>query len=100
MIAIFRLAQFCAKPYICSMAQLNISVPDGLKEWADQRVAEGRYSSTSDLVRDIMRRVQDEEAELAALQMAIDKGRASGIDPRPVAEIFESIKRENRAKHG
>lgn len=82
------------------MAQLNISVPDGLKEWADQRVAEGRYSSTSDLVRDIMRRVQDEEAELAALQMAIDKGRTSGIDPRPVTEIFESIKRENRAKHG
>ena len=82
------------------MAQLNISVPDGLKDWADQRVAEGRYSSTSDLVRDIMRRVQDEEAELAALQMAIDQGRASGIDPRPVAEIFESIKRENRATHG
>ena len=82
------------------MAQMNISVPDGLKEWADKRVAEGRYSSTSDLVRDLIRRRQDEEEQLAALQAAIDKGRASGIDPRPVAEIFESIKRENRAKHG
>lgn len=82
------------------MAQLNISVPEGLKKWADQRVAEGRYSSTSDLVRDLMRRRQEEEAELAALQAAIDKGRASGIDPRPVAEIFESIKSDYRAKHG
>ena len=82
------------------MAQLNISVPDGLKDWADKRVAEGRYSSTSDLVRDIMRRVQNEEAELAALQMAIDKGRASGIYPGTPSEIIADIKAENRKKHG
>jgi antitoxin ParD1/3/4 len=82
------------------MAQMNISVPDGLKAWADQRVAEGRYSSTSDLIRDLIRSRQDEEAQLAALQAAIDKGRASGVDPRPVAEIFESIKRDYNTKHG
>ena len=82
------------------MAQINISVPDGLKAWAEQRVAEGRYSSTSDLIRDIMRRVQDEEAELAALQMAIDKGRASGIYPGTPSEIIDGIKAENRKRHG
>ena len=36
------------------MAQMNISLPDGLKKWAEMRVAEGRYSSTSDLVRDLL----------------------------------------------
>ena len=82
------------------MAQMNISVPEGLKQWAEQRVAEGRYSSTSDLIRDLIRSRQEVEAELAALQAAIDKGRASGVDPRPVAEIFESITRESRARHG
>jgi antitoxin ParD1/3/4 len=82
------------------MAQLNISLPDGLKDWADKRVAEGRYASASDLVRDLIRRRQDEEAELAALQAAIDKGRASGIDPRPVAQIFAEIRREYHEKHG
>ncbi|MEZ5743671.1 MAG: ribbon-helix-helix domain-containing protein [Sphingomonadaceae bacterium] len=35
---------------------MNISVPEGLKKWVDERVAEGRYSSASDLVRDLMRR--------------------------------------------
>jgi antitoxin ParD1/3/4 len=94
------LAQICAILYASRMAQLNISVPEGLKQWADQRVAEGRYSSTSDLVRDLMRRRQEEEAQLAVLQAAIDRGRASGEDPRPVAEIFESIKRDHHAKHG
>ena len=82
------------------MAQMNISVPEGLKAWAEQRVAEGRYSSTSDLIRDIMRRVQDEEAELAALQAAIDKGRASGIYPGTPSGIIAEIKAENRRKHG
>jgi len=82
------------------MAQLNISVPDGLKDWAEKRVAEGRYSSTSDLVRDLMRHRQEEEAELAELQAAIDKGRASGIYPGTPSEIIAEIKAENRRKHG
>ena len=59
-------------------------------------MAEGRYSSTSDL----MRRRQEEEAQLAALQAAIDKGQESGVDPRAVPEIFESIRREYHEKHG
>jgi antitoxin ParD1/3/4 len=82
------------------MAQLNISLPDGLKKWADQRVAEGRYSSASDLVRDLIRSRQEEEAQLSALQAAIDKGRAAAADPRPVAQIFEDIRRGYPAKNG
>jgi antitoxin ParD1/3/4 len=82
------------------MAQMNISVPDGLKAWADKRVAEGRYSSTSDLIRDLMRRSQEEEERLAALQAAVDKGRASGVYPGTVEEIFAGIKTEYHAKHG
>ncbi len=82
------------------MAQLNISVPDGLKDWADRRVAEGRYSSISDLVRDLIRSRQDEEAQLAVLQAAIDKGRASGMSPGTPSEIIAGIKAENRKRYG
>ncbi len=59
------------------MAQMNISLPDGLKSWAEARVAEGRYSSTSDYVRDLMRRDQDYTEKLGRLQAAIDEGLAS-----------------------
>ncbi len=86
--------------YFTRMAQLNISVPEGLRKWAEEHVAEGRYSSTSDLVRDLMRRRQDEEAALADLQAAIDKGRASGVYPGKPSEIIAEIKAENRRKHG
>ncbi len=82
------------------MAQMNISLPSGLKAWADQRVAEGRYSSTSDLVRDLIRSRQDEEAKLAWLQAEIDKGRASGVDPRPASEVLRDIMSKNRADRG
>lgn len=82
------------------MAQLNVSVPEGLKRWAEERVAEGRYASASDLVRDLMRRRQEEEEQLSALQAAIDKGRASGIDPRKPSQIIDDIIREYHEKHG
>ncbi len=70
------------------MAQMNVSLPDGLKTWAEARVAEGRYSSTSDLVRDLLRREQDCVAHLARLQSAIDEGLAS---PPATATLDEII---------
>jgi antitoxin ParD1/3/4 len=60
------------------MATMNISLPDALKEWAEARVAEGRYSSVSDYVRDLIRREQDRIAAIAEIQSALDAGEASG----------------------
>lgn len=82
------------------MAQLNVSVPEGLKKWAEQRVAEGRYSSISDLMRDLIRSRQEEEARLAALQAAIDKGRASPVLPGTHSEIIAGVIAEYHAKNG
>ena len=70
------------------MAQMNVSLPDGLKDWANRRVAEGRYSSTSDYVRDLMRRDQEAEEGRARLQAAIDAGRASGVSKRGIDDII------------
>lgn len=64
------------------MAQMNVSIPDKLKHWAEQRVAEGRYSSTSDYVRDLIRRDEAQETEKAGeierLRAIWDEGLASG----------------------
>jgi len=56
------------------MAQMNVSIPDALKSWAEHRVAEGRYSSTSDYVRDLIRRDQERAGAIAELQAAVDCG--------------------------
>ena len=74
------------------MAQMNVSIPDKLKGWAESRVAEGRYSSTSDYVRDLVRRDQEQEEKLRALRAAIDEGLASGISDRDPFEYLEELR--------
>lgn len=81
------------------MAQINVSLPDGLKKWVDDQVATGRYSSASDYIREILRRVQDEADELAWLQAEIDKGLASPVVEQDALEVLDEIMKKNRAKH-
>ena len=74
------------------MSQMNVSIPDKLKGWAESRVAEGRYSSTSDYIRDLVRRDQEQEEKLRALRAAIDEGLASGISDRDPFEYLEELR--------
>jgi antitoxin ParD1/3/4 len=76
------------------MAQMNVSLPEGLKAWAEARVAEGRYSSTSDYVRDLMRRDQERAEKIANLQQLIDEGRNSGISTRSMKEILAEARKQ------
>jgi antitoxin ParD1/3/4 len=78
------------------MAQMNVSIPDRLKSWAEARVAEGRYSSTSDYVRDLVRRDQETEEARRRLQAAIDEGRSSGISSRTLDDIISEARTRNR----
>jgi antitoxin ParD1/3/4 len=81
------------------MAQINISVPDALKEWTDARVARGDYSSPSDLIRDLLRRERDYDARMAAFRDAIDAGYASGFrEVEPRALIDEILGKRSSAK--
>lgn len=86
------LGSICAEPYIPQVAQMNVSIPDKLKGWAEQRVAEGHYSSTSDYIRDLVRRDQEQEEKLRRLQAAIDEGRASGLSERDPFEYLTELR--------
>lgn len=79
------------------MAQMNISIPEALKSWAEARVSEGRYSSTSDYVRDLVRRDQEAEEARRRLQAAVDEGRNSGISNRTIEDIIADS-RNKRAR--
>jgi antitoxin ParD1/3/4 len=87
----------CAESYESGMAQMNVSIPDKLKGWAEQRVAEGRYSSTSDYIRDLVRRDQENVEKVRRLLAAIDEGRASGISKRTVEDIIADGRRRRAA---
>lgn len=73
------------------MAQMNVSIPQALKDWAEARVSEGRYSSTSDYIRDLVRRDQEAEEAKRRLQAAIDEGFASPESTRSADALFVEL---------
>jgi antitoxin ParD1/3/4 len=45
------------------MQSMNISLPDPLKQFVDAQVAQGRYSSASEYVRELIRADEKRKAE-------------------------------------
>lgn len=60
------------------MVTMNISVPGPMKDWVQAQIDEGKYASSSDYVRDLIRKDQEEKDKIAALQAAITLGIESG----------------------
>jgi antitoxin ParD1/3/4 len=83
------------------MAQLNVTIPPALRSWVDHRVAEGRYTSASDLVRDLLRRDQEAaEAETEWLRGLIAEGLASGVSKEKPETIIDNIIARRKARSG
>lgn len=87
--------------YNTAMAQLNISIPPALKSWIDHRVTEGRYSSASDYMRDLVRRDQESEPnDIAWVKAMLAEGEASGVSDEVPETIIENIIAKRRARRG
>jgi antitoxin ParD1/3/4 len=80
------------------MATMTVSLPDPMKDWVEKLVEQGGYASTSDYVRDAIRR--DRERREPEYQMTLDElkqmfedSRRSGISTRTTSEVFEDARR-------
>ncbi len=69
------------------MATMNVSLPDGMKAWVEAQSETGRYSNASDYVRDLIRRDQERNDKITAMQALIDEGLASGTSNRTKEEL-------------
>jgi antitoxin ParD1/3/4 len=83
-----------------TMATMNVSLPDTLKDWAEGRTQTGHYSNTSDYVRDLIRKDKERVEKIAAMQRLIDDAEASGATERSTAEILASARRAAGVKRG
>jgi antitoxin ParD1/3/4 len=68
------------------MATMTISLPEKMKEWVEDQLEAGYFASSSDYVRDLIRRdrekreaERDKEVRMEELRRIIDEGMASGI---------------------
>lgn len=78
---------------------MNVSLTEELAKFVKTKVASGRYSSSSEVVREalrLMEKTEQQDAEKLALLRAAWK---EGIDSGDVGEVdFAVLKREARAR--
>jgi antitoxin ParD1/3/4 len=74
------------------MQTMNISLPDPLKEFVEDQIAEGRYSSVSEYVRELIRQDEKRKAEerLEALLLEGLQGEHSEL----THQDFDDIRKE------
>lgn len=72
------------------MAVLNISLPDLMKQYVEERMHEGGYSTTSEYVRDLIREDQKRRAQ-ERLEALLLEGLDSG---EPIEVTDEYVKRK------
>lgn len=70
------------------MATMNVSLPDPMKDWVEAQTKTGRYANASDYVRDLIRRDQERNDKIAAMQRFVDDGLKSGIGTRSNEALF------------
>lgn len=80
------------------MATMNVSLPDPMKDWVEAQTETGRYANASDYVRDLIRRDQERNDKIAAMQPFVDDGLKSGIGNRSRDALFtEAVKRAEKS---
>ena len=82
------------------MATMNISLPEQMKEWVEAQTTDGRYSNSSDFVRDLIRREQMKAEKIAQLQKLLVEGIESGRGTMTKAELLQSARDQARANLG
>ena len=83
------------------MATMNISLTDPLKQFVDEEVREGGFSSTSDYMRDLIRQRQRAKAA-EFLRQLIAEGMASGPATPQEPDFFDNLhqRAHQRAEQG
>lgn len=76
------------------MATMNISLPDDLKAFVDAQVAEHAYGSSSEYLRELIRKQRDVEKLRGLLLDGLNSG-----PPIPMeADFFDKLREKARAR--
>jgi antitoxin ParD1/3/4 len=75
------------------MATMNVSLPDAMKEFVDEQVSRRGYGTSSEYVRDLIRREQDREQLRALLLEGAASPLAGPADPAYFDGLRDRIRR-------
>jgi antitoxin ParD1/3/4 len=80
------------------MATMNISLPEPMKRWVEAQADDGRYSNSSDYVRDLIRRDQVRLEKIAAMQGLVDEALAEPAVEMTMDEILQAVRGRSEAQ--
>ncbi|MEI6400633.1 MAG: type II toxin-antitoxin system ParD family antitoxin [Actinomycetota bacterium] len=75
------------------MSTMNVSLPEELKAFVDAQAERGGYGSTSEFVRDLIRREQDRQA----LRTLLLEGASSPAGPIADESYFSALRSQTRS---
>lgn len=78
------------------MATMNISLPDDLKSFVDAQVAEHAYGSTSEYLRELIRKQRDIEKLRSTLLEGLGSGPAEPVTPETFRKMREALRERVR----
>ena len=82
-----------------SMASLNISLPQSLKDYVENQVKDSGYSTPSEYVREVLRQDQSRRAEQALKALLLEKGLNSGDPIEITPEYWENKRKQLVERH-
>lgn len=83
------LVKICHRYYAFLMSTMNISLPESLKSFVDEQVQERGYGTSSEYVRELIRKDQDR----LALRELLLEGAASSPGPQTGSSYFEGLRK-------
>lgn len=69
---------FAIEPIFCRMTTMNISLPDTLKSFVDQQVEGRGYGTSSEYIRELIRKDQDRQI---LRQLLLDGAESESTEP-------------------
>ncbi len=76
------------------MSTMNVSLPDSLKDFVDEQVSRRGYSTSSEYVRELIRRDQSRQR----LRVLLLEGAASPLSAPADSVYFSKLRERARAK--
>lgn len=94
--AILFLANFAnTSPRGTTMTTMNVSIPEALREYVDERITEGGYANVSDYIRALIRDDRTRQAK-ARIEEKLLEGLASGPGVKATEAHWEGLKAKVR----
>ncbi|MFZ5834866.1 MAG: type II toxin-antitoxin system ParD family antitoxin [Pseudomonadota bacterium] len=70
----------------------TITLTDTQNDWIKAQIDSGAYTNDSEVLRDLIRKAQQESAEIEVIRAALIEGEKSGLSARSPEDIRAAVK--------